>query len=410
MKHLLFILDTFHPEYASTGQIMTELARSLQNDFRITVIVGIPKYGINSSNVYKGKNFYFEKFENISIVRVKTPKLNKMSKISRFKFIVGHFLNAFRAVFKVNKPDLTFVISQPPILGGVLGSLTKLFRGGKLIYNIQDFNPEQAATIGYNKSKLVTKVARWVDNASIMSADRVVVVGRDMKQQLFKRARIDESKVLVINNWIDEQIVKPHSKKHKDVKKYIDLYGLEGKLTFMYSGNIGLYYDLQNIIKIIGKFNKLENVLFVFVGGGAELDQLKKYSRENNLSNVKFFPYVAKEEVVYSLSAADIHFVTNHKGIKGISVPSKIYGIMAVGKPVLGIIETESEVEMLIRDSGCGRVVEPQDYDGIEKLIQWYIDTVDDIEDMGSKGREYLEVHNRKVMSIEKYRNMLTEI
>jgi glycosyltransferase involved in cell wall biosynthesis len=310
----------------------------------------------------------------------------------------------------VNKPDLIYVISQPPILGGLLGRLAKLFRGGKLVYNIQDFNPEQATMIGYNKSKLVTNVARWVDNGSIKVADRVVVVGRDMRQQLFKRACIDKSKVFVINNWIDEQKVEPHSNKHKSVKKYVDLYGLEGKVTFMYSGNIGLYYDLENIIKIIGKFNDLENVLFVFVGEGAQLDQLKEYSNVNKLSNVKFFPYVAKEEIVYSLSAADIHLVTNQKGIKGISVPSKIYGIMAVGKPVLGILETESEAEMMIKNSGCGRVVEPQDYESIEKLIQWYIDHVEDIEDMGIKGREYLLAHYRKEMSIEKYRNMLMEM
>ena len=98
----------------------------------------------------------------------------------------------------------------------------------------------------------------------------------------------------------------------------------------MYSGNIGLYYDLLNILKTIEKFKETEDVIFAFIGEGSVLEELRTYKEAHHLSNVVFIPYQPKSELIYSLNAGDVHFVVNAKGIKGVSVPSKLYGVMAV--------------------------------------------------------------------------------
>lgn len=413
MKKILFILDTFHPEYASTGQLMTELCQHLQYDFEITVIVGVPKYGIEEDEKYAKKTFHFEEFENIKVIRVKTPKVNKQSKISRILFILGHFINAFRATFRVDRPDIIYVISQPPILGGYLGRLTKLFRGGKLVYNIQDFNPEQVEAVGYNRLTFINHIARRFDNTTIQKADRVIVVGRDMYETLRRRhKKNDMSKAVIINNWINEDAVHicNRSCNHMKVDGYCDKYESAHRFTVMYSGNIGLYYDLENIIQVIKKFKDHDDMHFVFVGDGAYREHIQEYCIKQNMKNVEFHDYVPKHEIQCSLSAADVHLVTNQKGIKGVSVPSKIYGVLATGKPVLGILEKDSEAELIIRDANCGRSVEPQDYEGIERLIEWFYEHQDEARILGLNGRSYLEQNLRMQTSLERYKTELKKL
>lgn len=173
----------------------------------------------------------------------------------------------------------------------------------------------------------------------------------------------------------------------------------------MYSGNIGLYYDLVNIMKIIHKFEHHKDVVFAFVGAGSVLEDLKEYQAKYKLTNVVFIPYQDKAELVYSLNAGDVHFVVNAKGIKGVSVPSKLYGVMSAGKPVLGILEENSEARLIIEDSKCGISVNPGDYPAIESLIRQFIDLKDtkELKEMGQRGRDYLVKNLTKDVSIEKY-------
>jgi len=135
------------------------------------------------------------------------------------------------------------------------------------------------------------------------------------------------------------------------------------------------------------------------------------YVNDNKLNNVLFLPYQPKDLLKYSLNAADIHLVVNQKGIKGVSVPSKIYGVMAAGKPILGVLEQGSEGHKLITNSDCGIVVEPNDYKGIFDCIMYFyrMDKVN-LTKLGMNGRLYLEDNLTKEVSINKYRKVLRNI
>ena len=108
-------------------------------------------------------------------------------------------------------------------------------------------------------------------------------------------------------------------KEDKNVSLFRQKYGLKDKFVIMYSGNIGLYYDLENIIKVTQRFQEFKDVIFAFVGDGSIVGKLKKYASENKLNNVVFIPYQKKEDLNISLNSADVHFVVNAKGIKGVS-------------------------------------------------------------------------------------------
>lgn len=410
-KKLLMYTNYFHPEVATTGQILTELAEGLSETFDVTVICEVPSYAQELEDRYKINRYYFEKYKGINVVRVRVPEVNKQSKVSRIKYILSYFFNCIGATFKVGKFDLVFTVTQPPVLGGILGTIGKHVTHGKLMYQIMDFNPEQTVAVNYASNKLVLCAMMWWDKRSCRKSDMVVTLGRDMQETLLKRfvgEKVPNN--VVINNWIDESKITPLPKTDDGVAKFRKQYGLEGKFVIMTSGNIGLYYDFENILKIMEEHKDNDDVRFVFVGDGLVKPKLQRYAEKKHLNNVVFIPFQRKEDLNYSLNAADVHIVTNAKGVKGVSVPSKIYGVLATNIPIWGILEKGSEAWRIIEDSQCGILIEAGDYDNMKKSLNYIIQEKEHFIKEHSTGREYLMKNLTKQKSIDAYRNALLSI
>ena len=403
-KKILVYAHYFYPDVASTGQILTELCQGLQEDFDITVICVVPSYDGKVDEKYKKQRIYEEKYEDIHVVRVRVPEFDKKNKISRIKNILAYFFNAIYATFKVGKQDLVLSISQPPILGGLLGVIGKAIKRGKFFYNIQDFNPEQTMAIQYSKNKFILNMSMAVDKFSCRQADKVIVVGRDMQETLrnrFKNKKVPNN--VFINNWVDEKEIYPLPDNNEKVIAFKKKYYLENKTVVMYSGNMGLYYDLENLIMILGRFKERKDVVFAFIGEGTVKKKIVDYVKEHKLSNVIFIPYQDKVNLNYSLNAGDVHLVVNAKGIKGVSVPSKLYGVMAAGKTVFGVLEEGSEARLIIEECGCGICVEPGKYELIYEELKKTIDNIDEYNRLGVQGKEYVDKYIKKDVAIEKY-------
>lgn len=410
-KRMLIYAHYYYPDVASTGQILTDLAEGLKDDFYITVICTVPSYGGKITRHYRLHKYYYEDINGVEVIRVRVPEFKKNSKISRLFNITSYFFAAISATFKTGHQDYVYAMSQPPILGGMLGVIGKRIKKAKLIYNIQDFNPEQIMAVNYVKNKIILNTVMAIDKHSCKKSDKIIVVGRDMKETLKKRFS-KPPKHVCINNWIDEEHIIPLGKDNKNVIELCKSFGVEGKFVLMYSGNIGLYYDLLNLIKVFEKFKDNEKIAFVFVGAGSIKDNLREYVDKHGMTNVVFVPYQDKEHLVYSLNVADVHLVVNAKGIKGVSVPSKLYGVMAAGKPVLGILEEGTEARCIVEESGCGLVASPGDYESIEELINKFANEmdIDKCSKMGLKGRKYLDDNLTKKKSIDKYKEEIFKI
>lgn len=405
-KNLLIYAHYYYPDVASTGQILTELAEGLNDTFHTTVICTVPSYTGKISQYYRKHKYYYENINGVDVLRIRVPEFRKSFALSRIFNILSYFFSAVFATFRVEHQDYIFTISQPPILGGMLGVIGKHIKKAKLIYNIQDFNPEQVMAVDFTHNKLVLSIMMLLDKYSCQQANKVIIVGRDMIETLQKRFQ-KMVPYAYINNWINEKEIYPLPEDNARVLKFKRKYGLENKFVIMYSGNIGLYYDLLNILKTIEKFKETEDVIFAFIGEGSVLEELRTYKEAHHLSNVVFIPYQSKSELIYSLNAGDVHFVVNAKGIKGVSVPSKLYGVMAVGKPVLGIMEEGAEARLIVEEAKCGMSVKPGDYSAIEDLIRKYIGLRDsrELKNMGEMGRKFLTEHLTKEVSIDKYRD-----
>ncbi len=405
-KNLLIYAHYYYPDVASTGQILTELAEGLKDSFHTTVICTVPSYTGKISQYYRKHKYYYENINGVDVLRIRVPEFRKNFALSRIYNISSYFLSAISATFRVERQDYVFTISQPPILGGMLGVIGKRIKRAKLIYNIQDFNPEQIQAVEFTHNKPILGLMMALDKFSCRQADKVIVVGRDMVETLQNRFT-DLPPYAYINNWINEKEVVPLPADDEKVMRFKERYGLQGKFVIMYSGNIGLYYDLLNIVKVIKEFQEVSDVVFAFIGEGSVLEELKKFKRDNEITNIVFIPYQDKRDLIYSLNAGDVHFVVNARGIKGVSVPSKLYGVMAAGKPVLGILEEGSEARLIVDEAKCGLSVSPGDYQAIYQLIKTFIEMKDsaELKEMGCHGRDYLLNHLTKDVSIRKYYN-----
>lgn len=338
-KNLLIYAHYYIPDTASTGQILRELAEGMLEQFHITVICVVPSYLGTVEDKYKKKIFYRENINGVDILRIRVPAFRKTNTFSRVKNILAYFFGAMVATFKVGKQDYMFSISQPPILGGLLGVWGKWIKHAKFIYNIQDFNPEQVMPVNYSKNKLIIGAMMFFDKFSCRQSDLIITVGRDLVQTVNKRFKGKKvPKTVMINNWIDEDEVYPVEASHPKVIEFKQRYGLEGKFVIMYSGNIGLYYDLKNLITVIERF-KLgtktydgREVVFAFVGAGSLLETLQTYKEEHNMGNVVFISYQDKVDLIYSLNAADVHWCVNAKGIKGVSCLSNVYKTVKISE------------------------------------------------------------------------------
>lgn len=404
MKKLLLYANYFYPEVASTAQILTELCVGLKDKYDVTVICSVPCYTGRIEEKYKTKKYYYEEYEGIKIIRVRVSDFNKKSKKSRVFHILSYFFNSISATFKVGRQDIVYTISQPPVLGGILGNIGRIITKGKLIYNIQDFNPEQIMAVDYSKNKFILKLMMMFDKHTCRKSSLVITVGSDMKETLEKR--FNHKNVpnnVVINNWMNEKEVYPLEKSNKKIVEFKKKYNLENKFVIMYSGNIGLYYDLENLMDVFYKFKDEKDVVFAFVGEGTVKDNLVEICKSKKMKNVEFIPYQDKKDLVYSLNAADIHLVVNAKGIKGVSVPSKIYGCLATNVPVFGILEVGTEAWNIVEKSNCGILSETGNYEQIEKNLRKVIEEKEKFVKKHETGRKYLEENLTKDKSIEKY-------
>lgn len=421
-KKLLIFAHYYAPDTASTGQILKDQAEGMLDEFDVTVICVVPSYGGMIEDKYKTQKYYFEELNGVKIIRVRVPEFTKANKVSRVKNIISYFFGALGAAMKAGKQDYVFTISQPPILGGLLGVLGKWMKHAKMIYCIQDFNPEQVMAVNYSSNKLILNAMMFADKFSCRHSDLVITVGRDLVDTLKNRFKgYKVPKYAMINNWIDEKEVYPLPQNHERVVAFKKQYDLDDKFVIMYSGNIGLYYDLEKLMKVMKQFRKGytlkgvyepgpvtadgREVVFAFVGAGSVLDKLVLYTKEHHFENVIFIPYQDKEDLIYSLNAGDVHWCVNVKGIKGVSCPSKAYGIMSVAKPIIGVLEEGTEIRGLIEECNCGKCCEPGDYVEVADIIRWYIENAGtgEVEEMGRNGRKYLEKNLTKDVSIKKY-------
>jgi glycosyltransferase involved in cell wall biosynthesis len=236
--------------------------------------------------------------------------------------------------------------------------------------------------------------------------DQVVVIGRCMERYLLSHG-LPGRTLINIPNWADGRHLRPAP---RDNNEFLHQHGLEDRFVVMYSGNHGVVHEFETLFTLIRETKSVPRICFCFVGEGAWKRKLMETAHAEGWQHVVFLPYQPKALLQSSLSAADIHLLSLRTEMEGLSIPSKIYGILAAGRPMIFIGPPGSEAAAIIRESECGYRVEPGNVQGaVRALLAGYHDRLLR-EKQGASARRYFDAHCDRSIATEQFRQVLQRV
>jgi colanic acid biosynthesis glycosyl transferase WcaI len=251
----------------------------------------------------------------------------------------------------------------------------------------------------------VMRLLRSLVSLYLRRADRIVAIGDTMRRRLEEKGAPSE-RVRVIPNWIDTSRLEPQDRANWWSEKR----GIEDKFVVMHSGNVGHAQDLDSLVRAATFLRDLDDLAIMIIGTGARHAELVALADLLEVDQVRFLYYQPREVLSLSLSAADVHVVGLAPGLAGYVVPSRLYGILAVSRPVIVAADAESETAQVVQQVGCGIVVPPGRPELVARAIRDAHDGKYDLVEMGRRGREWVEREADRSVALRRYRDLIGEL
>lgn len=404
--HILFFNRSYYPDTAATGQLLTELSEDLVRDYgcRVTVVAGPPLQPAKGG-AYADRGIVAREERNgVTILRARGTRFDKNRFHGRASNYVSYFASACLAGLRADRPDVVVALTDPPIIGLAARLAARRFRA-PFVMLYQDLFPEVAALLEDFHSARVDAALQATNKHLIRKAARVVALGTTMRDRLIENKGASLEKTVIISNWADTAAIVPGPKENR----FRDAHGLKGAFVVMHSGNLGLSQSLETIVEAGVLLKDLPDIRVVFQGDGVKRLDLQRQAEAVGASNVTFLPFQPKEALGESFAAADVFLVSLQGGLAGYIVPSKLYGILAAGRPYVAAVEERCEVAAITKGRDCGLVVAPGDARALaDAIVRLYRDR--DLADrLGANGRAASASFDRRGQ-VRKYFDLFQEI
>ena len=370
--HIAFFNRSYYPDNAATGQLLTELAEDLvrTHGCRVTVVAGIPLDKARGGDVEGWGLFSRERHNGVEILRARGTRFDKRRFAGRAANYMTYFASACWAGWRAGKPDVVVALTDPPIIG-LAAWLAAKRSGAPLVMSYRDLFPEVTVLLEDFHSDAIDGALQRVNRFLCRTSAAVVALGDMMKRRLIENKGADPARTIIIPDWADTSAIVPGEKRNA----FAQTHGLSDKFVVMHSGNLGLSQSLETIVDAAALLRDVPDVQVVFQGEGVKKADLQRRVGELGLTNVSFLPYAPKERLGESFAAADVFVVSLQRGLAGYIVPSKLYGILAAGRPYVAAVEGDCEVASITRTRECGLVAEPGDArDLADKILTCYRD------------------------------------
>lgn len=374
MKRILVLNQYFPPDTAATAKMAALVAGVLARRHQVTVLAGRPSY--DPSEHHPPYLLRREVKGNLVVERVGSTAFSRKKMSGRLANYLSYLSLAIPRALVI-RPDLVLAMTDPPV-AGIAGALVSRFLRRPFVYNIRDLYPEMALAAN------LVQPARWVEGWerlhrwALQQADRVIVLGEDMRERVIAKG-INPDRVVVVRDGapVPEALPSPDHPVAQQVRCGF-------RFVALHAGNLGFYGAWETLVEA---FRLLEgqDAGLVFVGDGAAKHRVEALVGE--CPRVRFLPFRPPEEVSYVMAAADIHVVTIRRGLEGVVVPSKLYHILAAGRPVLAVVPEGSDVARIVRYAGCGFVADPDDPEDVAACIREALASGDRLRTMGERAR-----------------------
>jgi glycosyltransferase involved in cell wall biosynthesis len=447
---LVFVNRFFHPDHSATSQILTDLCFALAaRGHEVHVVTSRLRYDDATARfapekIATSRPAPEEVVSGVMVHRIWTSRFGRGTLPGRAADYLTFYLSALWRLARLADRNTILVAKTDPPMISVVAALVARATGARLVNWTQDLFPEVAVAVGMRVmrpafARSLAAVRDW----SLRCAVRNVAIGEHMRARLLARG-LPDAKIAVIHNWADGAVIVPEA--HSRVGMGMPPYGIEasssghgmasgvgrqsladdgmdanplrrewglgGKFVVGYSGNLGRVHEFATVLDAAAQLADREDIVFLFIGAGHRLGALKAEAARRHLANVQFRPYQPRERLAQSLGACDAHLVTLRPGLEGLVLPSKFYGIIAAGRPVLfvGAGEGEGEIADLVRAAECGAVFGVGEAVALADCIQRMAADRTIAKRWGENGRRLFDERFNKPIAIDRWERLLADV
>ena len=399
---VIFINRFFYPDHSATSQLLSDLAFYLASR-------GHEVHVVCSRQLYESPEAQLitsELVQGVQVHRVWTSRFGRSNLAGRASDYLSFYLSATIKLFLLTDSRTVVVAKTDPPLISVPASWVTHWRGAHLVNWLQDVFPEVAVELGIKV--LGGRLGAWVGrlrDKSLLVANMNVVLGERMAERVRARG-VDADKVRVISNWADGASIMPIPAEANSLRAKWDL---KDKFVVMYSGNMGRAHEFETILGAATLLQADARFVFLFVGGGNQRGPLGSEVAHRGLTNVQFRPYQARDQLGLSLSVGDVHLISLRPELEGLIVPSKFYGVLAAGRPVVFVGAPDGEIARQVGHADCGLVVAQGDSQGLVAGLVRLADTPVICERMGSNGRRLFDAALNQSAAMTAWETILDE-
>lgn len=393
--HVLLLNEYYPPDTSATAKMAAQVAETLAQRHKVTVLSGRPSY--DPEEFYPYSFLRRDERNNVVVERVGSTAFPRHQMRRRVSNYLSYLALAVPRALMI-RPDVVLAMTDPPV-AGIAGAFVAGMSGRPFVYNIRDLYPDMAVGGG------IVPPGSWADHWEEMhrwalrQAARVIVLGDDMRDRIVSKGVAPE-RVVVVRDGASFSAAMPEPD-HPIVKEIRSGFAF----VAVHAGNLGFYGAWETLLKA-AEILRNENIGLVFIGDGA--NRVSVESSAANATNVRFLPFRPVEQVPHVMMAGDVHIVTVKRGLEGVVVPSKLYSILAAGRPVLVVAPEECDAARIVREAGCGLAADPGDPAGVAAAIRELRDHPARLVEMGRRARETAQKYAR-VSELQRFARIVEE-
>ena len=399
-KKFLLISQVFYPDQVSTANLFTGLCSLLvEENIEVEAWSAHPSY---TNFIRQPKRTLYK---GVNIIYLPSTNFDKNTIAGRSVNILTFMISASLKLLFSKEKFPVWALTNPPFLGILLSHICSL-KKRKFIYILLDLFPEGLIRLGkVSRQNIFIKLWQHLFVLALKKSEVIIVIGRDTEQFVVDICQECQDKIEYIPHWQDEDLIFPVD---FDKNNLVTEKGLKESFVVQYSGNIGIWNEVRTMGRAVKK--NIENVFFIFVGGGIRKSELLSEFEIKDQKNVLMLPFQDNIDFNNIMAASHVHLVTLKQGLEGMAVPCKIYGILAAGRPVIALVPEHSEIANIVREENCGLVVDPDDLDGLIKAITFLKDNDGIRRQMGQNGRNAFENKYTTRIAAKAYKKILDKV
>ncbi|QDS87585.1 putative glycosyl transferase [Rosistilla ulvae] len=398
---IAFLNRCYWPDVEATGQLLEQLCGALSTDWDITVVAGQPNKNLSGEAfVRRGQ----QQRDGVTIDRLPHTTLPKRSKLGRLINLLSFTWQTRRWGRRVPaaSPFDVIVSESDPFFLPIVAAPIARRMGAKFIVYTQDVYPDIAIGLGVIKEGMITRQIRRRLLAAYQQADQIVVLDDDMRDRLVGWG-LPPEKFSIVPNWVDTEAIQPL----KSANPFRVEQQLDDRFVVMHSGNMGMSQRLEVLIDAACRPDWPDRAVIALVGDGARKAALQAYAAQRDAKHVRFIEYQPIQRLTESLSAADLHVVSMDANIRGCLAPSKLYGILASGTPVMAIAPEEFSIAREIHTHQVGRAVPPGSVSQIVDYVRWCTEHSNELQASGENARRLAQTRYDRRIATQQFADVL---